>query len=131
MRIIMAKKITKIKKAAKSITHQIDAEGKVLGRLASEISNLLRGKDKATYLPYIDGGNGVVVKNASKIKLTGKKLVQKKYFHFSGYPGGLKTKKLSEIMVKNPSDALKRAVWNMLPKNKLRAKMIKRLKITN
>lgn len=105
-------------------THKIDAEGKVLGRLATEIATLLRGKGKVNFLPHIDNGDFVVVKNSDKIKTTGKKIEQKVYYSYSGYPGGLKSKKMKDI---SRAEALKRAVWNMLPKNKLRKDMIKRL----
>ena len=111
--------------------HNIDAEGKVLGRLASEIAVLLMGKNKASYMTYIDMGDNVNVKNASKLKFTGKKMEQKKYHHHSGYPGGLKTKTLSELFEKDPSDVLKRAIYSMLPKNKLRNGRMKRLNIQN
>jgi len=110
--------------------YRIDATGKSVGRLATEIAIILRGKNKASYQPHLDKGNEVVVKNISKLKFTGHKFDQKVYYHYSGYPSGLKEKKLSNIFPKNPGDILKRAVWNMLPKNKLREKMFKRLKIT-
>ena len=130
----MNKKITK-KKISKPVVvrknHQIDATDKILGRLASEIAIILRGKNKVSFQPNIDGGDGVIGKNVSKLKITGRKLEQKKYFHHSNYPGGLKTKGLGELFSKDPTEVLKRAVWNMLPKNKLRNKMIKRLKISN
>ena len=111
-------------------THTIDAQGKVLGRLATEIALLLRGKHKRNFVPYLDMGDFVVVKNAKEIRLTGKKTEQKKYYHYSGYPGGLKEVPFKKILEKNPNLILKKAVFGMLPKNKLRAKMIKRLKIT-
>jgi len=110
-------------------THIIDATGKVLGRLASEIIFLLRGKNKTTFLPYKDEGNFVLVKNASKLKFTGKKFEQKKYYHHTGYLGGIKETPLKKIFEKDPIKVLRKAVFGMLPKNKLRAKMIKRLKI--
>ena len=112
-------------------TYKIDATAKVLGRLASEIAILLRGKNKPTFQHHIEMGNNIIVTNAAKIKTSGKKLNQKVYYHHSGYPGGLKRKKMNEVFAQNPAMVLKKAVWNMLPKNKLRAKMIKRLKITN
>ncbi len=112
-------------------THTIDASDRVLGRLASQIAQLLSGKRKASYVPYLDLGDTVIVKNAGKIKITGRKLEQKKYYHHSGYIGGLKTKKMSEIFSKNPAEVLYRAIYNMLPKNKLRKGMLKRLKIQN
>lgn len=110
-------------------TYTIDATGKVLGRLATEIAILLRGKHKPDFLPYKDIGDFVVVKNIKKIKLTGKKFDQKKYFRHSGYLGSLKEIPLKKIFEENPAWVFKKAVWGMLPKNRLRSKMIKRLKI--
>jgi len=111
-------------------THTIDAAGKVLGRLASEIAVLLRGKNKPNFVPYLDRGDFVVIKNVNKIKVTGKKAEQKKYYRHSGYLGGLKEITFKKIFEKDPALVLKKAVFGMLPKNKLRAKMIKRLKFT-
>ena len=116
---------------AKREFYQLDAAGQVLGRLASQIAILLQGKNKPSFRPYLDAGGVVSVKNASKIKITGRKLEQEKYYHYSGYPGGLKEKKISILFKNNPGEVLKRTVWNMLPKNKLRGKMIKRLRIIN
>ena len=110
-------------------TQTIDATEKVLGRLAVEIARVLRGKHKPSFVPYKDEGDFVVVKNVKKIKITGKKLKQKIYYHHSGYPGGLKKVPLEKLFKVNPGEVLKKAVWGMLPKNKLRPKMIKRLKI--
>lgn len=110
-------------------THQIDAEGKILGRLATEIAILLRGKYKKDFVPYLDMGDFVTVKNVKKIRVTGKKAEQKKYYRHSGYLGGLKETSFKKIFEKNPALVLKKAVFGMLPKNKLRAKQIKRLKI--
>ncbi|RLC35160.1 MAG: 50S ribosomal protein L13 [Candidatus Nealsonbacteria bacterium] len=110
-------------------THTIDATNKVLGRLATEIAVLLRGKHKPNFSPYKDEGDFVKVKNADKMKITGRKLTDKKYYHHSGYPGGLKAVSMGEIFRKNPGEVLRRAVWGMLPKNKLRSQMIKRLKV--
>lgn len=110
-------------------THTIDATGKVLGRLASEIAILLRGKHKPDFLPYKDMGDFVVVKNVGKLKITGKKIEQKKYFHHTGYLGGVKEISLKTLFKENPDQVFKKAVWGMMPKNKLRAEMIKRLKI--
>jgi len=127
-----AKKRRATKKSPiKRETHKIDATGQVLGRLATQIATLLRGKNKPEFQPYLDGGDNVIISNAAKIKVTGKKLEQKKYYRYSGYPGGLKEKKMGEVFAKDPAEVLTRAVWNMLPKNKLRAQMIKRLKINN
>jgi len=110
-------------------THIIDAEGKVLGRLASKIAILLRGKHKPQFKPHEDGGDFVIVKNVSKLKITGKKLEKKIYYHHTGYIGGLKETPLKKLFKENPGEVLRRAVYGMLPKNKLRKKIIKRLKI--
>ncbi|MDP3995936.1 MAG: 50S ribosomal protein L13 [bacterium] len=110
-------------------THTIDATGKILGRLATEVALLLRGKDKADFAAYKDIGDIVVIKNVDKLKFTGKKLTQKKYYRHSGYLGGLKEITLEKLLAKSPQDVFKKAVMGMLPKNKLRAEMIKRLKI--
>ena len=111
-------------------THTIDATGKVLGRLASEIVILLRGKYNPDFVPYRDMGDFVIVKNVSKLKITGKKIEQKKYFHHSGYLGSLKAIPLKKLFKTNPDEVLRKAVFGMLPKNKLRAEQIKRLKFT-
>ncbi len=105
----------------------IDAENQSLGRLATKVANLLRGKTKPTFVPYIDAGDIVVIKNIKKIKITGKKLDQKKYRHHTGFPGGLRTKTMKEIFIANPGELLKKAVYGMLPINKLRPLQIKRL----
>lgn len=110
-------------------THTIDATGKVLGRLAVQIALLLRGKEKPTFLPYKDEGDFIIVKNMKNIKVTGKKLEQKKYYRHSGYPGGFKEISMRELLNKNPAEVLKKAVFGMLPKNKTREVIIKRLKI--
>ncbi len=109
----------------------VNAEGKILGRLASQIAKLLQGKNKVNYVPYLDIGDYVVVINAQKVKVSGKKSIQKKYTRYSGYPGGLKETTFSQLFSKNPAEVIKKAVWGMLPKNKLRKKMIKRLFISN
>jgi len=109
--------------------HTIDATDKVLGRLAAQIATILRGKHKPEFLPYKDMGDVVNIKNIQKIKITGKKIGQKKYFRHNGYLGGLKETPLKKVLEKNPALVLRRAVFGMLPKNKLRAKMIKRLRI--
>ncbi|MDD5043292.1 MAG: 50S ribosomal protein L13 [Patescibacteria group bacterium] len=112
-----------VKKIARKI-YKLDATGKILGRLASTIAMILRGKNKASFVPNVDGGDFVEVSNSDKIKVTGKKLTQKTYYHTSLYLGGLKAKKLKDISM---AEALKKAVWGMLPKNTLRNEMIKRL----
>jgi len=107
----------------------INADGKILGRLATEISVLLRGKGKATFAPFIDTGDFVIVINAEKLQLTGRKLEQKKYYSHTGYPGGIKEKSLNELMDTNPEEVLRKAVWGMIPKNKLGRKIHKKLKV--
>ena len=109
-------------------TYTIDATDKVLGRLATEIAILLRGKRKPGFVPYKDMGDFAVVKNVDKLKFTGRKLKQKKYYHHSGYLGGMKEIPLEKLFEKRPEEVLKRAVFGMLPRNKLRSEMIKRLK---
>lgn len=107
----------------------IDASGKVLGRLSTEVAKLLMGKHKPSYVPYLDIGDYVVVTNASKVKVTGKKLQDKKYVRHSGYPGGLKVETLRELLKRRPKEVVGHAVKGMLPKNKLGRKMIKKLTI--
>lgn len=109
-------------------THTIDATDKVLGRLAVEISLLLRGKEKPDFAPHKDIGDAVIVKNVDKMRFTGRKTKQKKYYRHSGYLGSLKEITLEKLFEKNPEEVLKKAVFGMLPKNRLREKMIKRLK---
>lgn len=108
-------------------THTIDAAGKILGRLATEIAVLLRGKNKPGFLHYKDTGDFVTVENIEKIIISGRKMEQKKYYHHSGYPGGLKEVFMKKVFEKNPSEVLRKAVLGMLPKNKLRPQQIKRL----
>lgn len=110
-------------------THKIDASGEVLGRLAVKIAVLLRGKQKPGFLKYLDDGDEVEVVNAGKISFTGKKAAQKIYYRHSGYPGGLKAETLEKKFAKNPAEVLRLAVVGMLPKNRTRSKIIKRLKI--
>ncbi|MEN3045004.1 MAG: 50S ribosomal protein L13 [Candidatus Hydrothermales bacterium] len=107
----------------------VDLSGKVLGRAASRISMILMGKRKPLYSPHLDVGDFVVAINAEKIKVTGKKLKDKIYYHHSGYPGGIKAQKMKELLNKNPEKIIKLAVKRMLPKNKLGKKLIKRLKV--
>lgn len=111
------------------IRHEIDATEQSLGRLATRIATLLRGKHKTDFMPHIDIGDFVVVDNIAKLKFTGNKFTQKKYFSHSGYPGGLKTVKLDELFAKRPEEVLRRAVRGMLPNNKLRNNMLKRLSV--
>lgn len=111
------------------LEHKIDATNKILGRLAVEIANLLRGKNKPNFVPYLDVGDKVVVINTDKIKVTGQKMKQKIYYRHSGYPGGIKATKLAEAIEKDSRQVVRRAVYGMLPKNKLRDKIIKKLKL--
>jgi len=107
--------------------HKLDATDQVLGRLATKIAVLLRGKHKVTWQPQIDGGDIVEVSNVLKIKLTGKKFENKKYYRYTGYQGGLKTTTPKKLQEEKPGEILRKAVYNMLPKNRLRAPMMKRL----
>jgi len=109
-------------------THKIDATGKALGRLATQAAVLLRGKHKPDFAPHRDMGDFVVIKNVKNLKFTGKKIEQKKYFRHSGFLGGVKLIPLKKLFEENPTEVFKKAVYGMLPKNKLRPKMIKRLK---
>lgn len=108
-------------------THQIDATGKTIGRLATQIAILLRGKHKVGYTPHIDNGDFVEVMHVDKVAFTGKKIGQKVYKHYTGYPGGLKTVKAEHLFEKNPGEVLKKSVLQMLAKNKQRADFMKRL----
>lgn len=105
----------------------IDAEGEIVGRLASRIAHVLRGKHKPSYTPHVDCGDYVVVVNADKVRFTGQKLNQKEYITFSGYPGGQKTHTAKELMNKKPNAIIENAVKGMLPKNKLGRAMFKKL----
>ena len=107
----------------------VDAEGQVLGRLASAVAKRLRGKDKPTYAPHMDTGDFVIVVNADKVQVTGRKLEQKTYYKHSGYPGGFKTSSLAQEMAKHPDRVVERAVRGMLPKNALGEQMFKKLKV--
>lgn len=106
--------------------HKIDARGKAVGRLASQIALILRGKNKAEYLPQLDLGDIVEVFNLEKLKFSGKKTDQKKYYSYSGYPGGLKTKQMADL---SAGQILKKAVKDMLPPNKHRVSLLRRLLI--
>lgn len=107
----------------------IDAEGKVLGRIATKIANILRGKNKPIFTPHVDTGDYVIVINAEKVKLTGKKINNKIYYHHSGYPGGLKVFTAKKVKEEKPEELIRLAVKGMLPKNKLGNRLIKKLKI--
>lgn len=105
----------------------VDAEGKTLGRLATEIARVLRGKHKPIFTPYLDTGDYVIVVNAEKVKVTGKKLDQKIYYHHSGYVGGMKETTLKEMLAKKPERVVEHAVKGMLPKGPLGRQMYKKL----
>ncbi len=107
----------------------IDAKDRILGRLATNVAVRLRGKHKPVFTPNSDTGDFIVVVNADKIKVTGKKLLQKFYYHHSGYPGGIKSESLKRRLEKNPDRVIKSAVWGMLPKNRLGRAMLKKLKV--
>jgi large subunit ribosomal protein L13 len=107
----------------------VDAEGQTLGRLATRIADVLRGKDKPTYTPHVDTGDFVVVVNAEKIQVTGNKLDQKMYHRHSGYPGGLRSRPLREQLERRPTEVIRKAVKGMLPRNKLGRAQIGKLKI--
>ena len=107
----------------------VDAEGVVLGRLASNVAARLRGKHNPMYTPHVDTGDSVIVINAAKIKLTGRKLDKKNYYHHSGYIGGLKTITARKLMEKRPEDVIRHAVKGMLPKNRLGRQLYKKLKV--
>ncbi len=109
--------------------HVIDADDVVLGRLAVQVATLLRGKHKATFAPHVDSGDFVVVVNASKIALTGDKRDTKLAYRHSGYPGGLKSTTVGELLERDPRKAVENAVWGMLPKNRLSRQLIKKLKV--
>lgn len=118
-------KVTEIKRQ----WHEIDAAKFTLGRLATTVATILRGKHKPDFTPHMDLGDFVVVINAKKPKLTGRKLLQKEYFRVSGYPGGLKRRTLREVLEKSPEKVVYQAVRGMLAPNRLRRQMLRRLKI--
>lgn len=116
----------------KDIEHNwyiVDAKDKILGRLASKVASVLKGKDKPYYTPHLDTGDSVIVINAAKIRVTGKKLKDKTYLHYSGYPGGLKRYSLENMLKKSPRRVIELAVKRMLPSSNLGRKILKKLKI--
>ncbi len=110
-------------------THTLDAKNEILGRFAVEIANLLRGKGKTDFVPYMDRGDKVIIKNTDKIRVTGQKMKQKMYYHHSGYPGGLSEVRLDRAMKNDSREVIRKAVYGMLPKNKLRDQIIKKLEL--
>src|SRR5918995_623427 len=107
----------------------VDAEGRTLGRLATQIADTLRGKTKPEYTPHVDTGDFVVVVNAEKISVTGNKRADKRYYRHSGYPGGLKSRTLQEMLDRRPEEVIRRAVKGMLPRNRLGRKQLTKLKV--
>jgi large subunit ribosomal protein L13 len=107
----------------------VDAEGKTLGRLATQIADMLRGKRKPTYTPHVDVGDFVVVVNAEKIRVTGKKLSDKRYWRHSGYPGGIRSRTLSEMLDRQPEEVIRKAVKGMMPRNRLSRQQLTKLKV--
>jgi len=107
----------------------INADGKILGRLATEVADILRGKKKPQFTSHLDTGDFVVVVNAEKIKVSGRKLDQKIYYSHSQYPGGLKEEKLKDLLERKPEDVIKKAVWGMIPKGTLGRSVYKKLKV--
>lgn len=114
------------------VKHQwylVDAEGKVLGRLAAELAKILRGKNKPIYTPHVDTGDFVIVVNAGKVNLTGKKMKDKIYYHYTGHPGGIRAMSAEKLITKKPNEMIRMAVKGMLPKTSLGRQMIQKLKI--
>jgi len=107
----------------------VDADGQILGRFASEVASILRGKNKPIFTPHMDVGDNVIIINAGKIRVTGKKAKTKKYYRHTGYPGGLRSDSYSDLIKSNPAKILEKAIWGMLPHNKLGKKIYKKLKI--
>ena len=123
------KTISMNKETAQNDWYVIDAEGKTLGRMAAEIAHRLRGKHKPEYTPHVDTGDYIIVVNAEKIGVTGKKATDKLYRHHTGFPGGLKTRTFKEMIEKAPEDVVKLAVKGMMPRNPLGRAMLRKLKI--
>jgi large subunit ribosomal protein L13 len=107
----------------------VDAEGKTLGRLATQIADVLRGKRKPTYTPHVDVGDFVIVVNAAKVAVTGNKLEGKRYWRHSGYPGGIRSRTLGELLEQRPEEVIRRAVKGMLPRNRLARAQLRKLKV--
>ncbi|MDD5557347.1 MAG: 50S ribosomal protein L13 [bacterium] len=124
MKTYMAKK-----DEVRPVWHLVDADGKVLGRLATRIAGLLRGKDRPTFTPHVDTGDFVVVVNAAKVRLTGKKEEQKVYTRYTGYPGGLRVEPIKRVRERHPERIIERAVAGMMPKSRLGRAMCRKLKV--
>jgi len=109
--------------------HVVNAEGKTLGRLATQIAEVLRGKHKPTYTPHVDVGDFVIVVNAEKVAVTGDKLEKKLYWRHSGYPGGIRSRTLGDMLEKRPEEVIRKAVKGMLPRNRLARQQLRKLKV--
>jgi len=107
----------------------VDADGLVLGRLASRVASIVRGKTKPIFTPHVDTGDNVIILNADKVRLSGRKLDAKKYYRHSGYPGGIKEITARKLLEKKPEEVLRHAIWGMLPHNKLGRRLLKKVKI--
>ncbi len=107
----------------------VDAAGKTLGRLASQVAKLLRGKHKPYFTPHVDCGDFVIVVNASQVRVEGKRWTKKEYFHYTGYPGGARFERFQELLRRKPEAVIERAVWGMLPKGRLGRRLIRKLKV--
>ena len=107
----------------------VDADGKTLGRLATQIAEILRGKHKPTFTPHVDVGDFVIVVNAEKIAVTGKKLTDKRYYRHSGYPGGIRSRTLGDMLERRPEEVIRKAVKGMLPRNRLARQQLTKLKV--
>jgi len=124
MKTLFAKKTDVVKK-----WHLIDADGMIVGRLATKVADILRGKNKPIFTPHVDTGDFVVIVNAGKVRFTGNKLEKKAYYHHSGYPGGIKKETAKDLMKSSPETIIMSAVRGMLPKNKLGREQFKKLKV--
>ena len=107
----------------------IDADGKTLGRVATEVARILRGKHKPIYTPHVDTGDHVIVINAAKVKVTGKKYTDKLYYRHTGYPGGIKVTNFADLLRRKPEQVIEKAVWGMIPHNRLGRKVFKKLRV--
>lgn len=129
MMVSIMKTYTPKKDEVEKKWYLVNAEGLVLGRLATRVASILRGKDKPLFTPHLDLGDFVIVVNAEKIRLTGKKLGDKVYYHHTGYPGGIKSITAGKLLNSKPEEVVSKAVWGMLPKGRLGREMIKKLKV--
>ncbi len=129
MNTLSYKTVSANKETVEKQWHLVDAEGETLGRMASRVARILRGKHKPDFTPHVDCGDHVIVINADKIQLTGNKWDQKEYIRYTGYPGGQRTKTAGQVMAKKPTFMVEKAIRGMLPKNKLGRKMFRNLHV--